>query len=404
LKTVLVIGEVSLTLALLLCAGDILYSFYSYMSVAPGFDPHNVLTMRMSLPKKKYANPQQWAAFFNRAVGEIGTIPTVTSAAAGSGAPMEDEGAIMRFHLAGNQPTRAINDGSMAEYFRISPDYFAVSGMRLLRGRALQPADREGFPRVAVINETLARKKFGNDDPIGKKIFLDGDVNESAAVETAAAPLEIVGVVHDTKQYGLFQITPQTIYASMTQDPEQAMSLLVKTSGDAGSVVAEIRSRLAKLDADQPVYNIRRLTEIFREEHAFFRFNTLLLALFATMALILSLTGIYAVMAYGVGQRAREFGIRLALGSPQSTILALVLRQGAWMCVIGITLGSALAWPATRMLARALKESMYLTLVPCGPILYPALCTCMGLTMMLACLLPARRATKADPMQALRCE
>jgi len=363
-----------------------------------------VLTMRMALPKKKYANPQQWAAFFNRAIEEIRSIPGITSVAAGGGAPMEDEGAIMRFHAGGDQPTQAINDGSIAEYFRISPDYFAVNGMRLLRGRALEPADRDGFPRVAVINETLARKKFGNDDPIGKKVFLDGDVNESAEGETVGPPMEIVGVAHDTKQYGLFQITPQTIYVPMAQDPEQAMSLLVKTSGDAGGVVAEIRSRLARLDADQPVYSIRTLTEIFREEHAFFRFNTLLLAVFAAMALILSLTGIYAVMAYAVGQRAREFGIRLALGSPQRTILALVLRQGAWMSLIGIALGLALAWPATRMLARALKESMYLTLLPSGRILFPALCVCMGLTMLLACLLPARRATKADPMQALRCE
>jgi putative ABC transport system permease protein len=268
----------------------------------------------------------------------------------------------------------------------------------------LLPADRESAPRVAVVNETLARKKFGNDDPIGKKIFLDGDVNESAQGETTGPPLEIVGIARDTKQYGLFQVTPQTIYVPMAQDPEPAMSLLVKTSGDPGSIVAQIRIRLAKLDADQPVYSIRTLKEIFQEEHAFFRFNTLLLAVFAAMALILSLTGIYAVMAYAVSQRSREFGVRLALGSPQNTIMALVLWQGARMSLAGITLGLALAWPATRLLTSALKESMFLTLVPSGPILFPVLSVCLGLTMMLACLLPARRATKADPMQALRCE
>jgi putative ABC transport system permease protein len=403
LKAALVTGEVALTLALLLCAGDILYSFFSYMSIDPGFDARKVLTMRISLPKQKYPSPQQRAAFFTRTVDEVQAIPGVTSAATGSGAPMEDEGAIMRFHPATDQHSATIKR-SIAEYFRISPDYFRVNGMPLLRGRALLPADRDGSPRVAVINQTLARKEFGTGEPIGRRIFLDGDVNESAQAETTGPPLEIIGVVHDTKQYGLFQITPQTIYVPMAQDPEPAMSLLVRTTADPSTVLAAIRRRLVTIDPDQPVYNVRSMKEIFQEEHAFFRFNTLLLAVFAAMALVLSLIGIYAVMAYTVSQRAREFGIRMALGAPQRKILTLVLRQAAWMSLIGISLGLALAWPATRMLARALKESMFLTLLGTGPALFPALCAGMALTMMLACLLPARRATKADPMQVLRCD
>ena len=288
MKTALVITEVALTLALLMCAGDILYSFISYMSVDPGFDPRNVLTMRVSLPKEKYANPQQWAGFYNRAIAEIEAIPGVTYAAAGSGAPMEDEGAILRFHVAGNQLPASIDERSIAEYFRITPGYFHVNGMQLLHGRALLPADRDSVPRVAVINETLARKKFADSDPLGRRIFLDGDVNQSAAAESSGPPLEIVGVVHDTKQYGLFQITPQTIYVPLAQDPEPAMSLLVKTSADVGGTVVEIRSRLARLDPNQPVYGVRSMKEIFQEEHAFFRFNTLLLAVFAAMAVVLS--------------------------------------------------------------------------------------------------------------------
>jgi predicted permease len=404
LKAALVIGELALTLALLLCGGDILHSFFSYMSIDPGFEAHNVITMRMSLPRQKYANAQQWSTFFNRAVAEIETIPGVTSAAAGSGAPMEDEGSILRFHVAGNQPPTTINERSMVEYFRITPGYFHVNGMQLLHGRSLLPADRDGIPRVAVVNETFARKQFGNGDPIGKRIFLDGDVNESAEAETAGPPLEIVGVVHDTKQYGLFQITPQTVYVPVAQDPEPAMSILVKINADPGNDVAEIRRRLAKMDPDQPLYSVRSLKQIFQEEHAFFRFNTLLLAVFAAMALVLSLIGIYAVISYAVSQRAREFGIRIALGSPHPKILALVLRQTVWISLIGITLGLVLWWPASQLLARALKESMFLTLVPSGPLLFSALCAGMALTMVFACLIPARRATKADPMRALRCE
>jgi putative ABC transport system permease protein len=419
LKAALVTGEVALTLALLLCAGDILNSFFSYMRIDPGFDVQNVLTMRLSLPKQKYANPQQWATFFNRAVEQVRTIPGVTAAAAGSGAPMEGQGSVLRFHIAGGEVPQTSDEHTMVEYLRITPDYFRATGIRLLRGRSVLASDLQspqranrghagdpdsGRPGVAVVNETFARKEFGDSDPIGKRIFLDGDVNESAAASTTGPPLEIVGVVRDTKEYGLFQITPQMIYVSMAQDPEPAMSLVVKSTADPGSLAAEIRRRVTKLDPDQPVYNVRSLQEIFHNEHAFFRFNTLLLAVFAGMALVLSLIGIYAVMAYAVSQRAREFGIRLALGSPRGRILGLVLRQGVWMGLIGIACGLALSWPATKLLARALNESMFLKLVHTGPVLFPVLSAGMVLTMLLACVLPARRATQADPLETLRSE
>jgi putative ABC transport system permease protein len=404
LKAAFVAAEIALTLTLLLCAGDILNSFFSYMSVDPGFDVHNVLTMRMSLSKHKYDDAGKRREFFNAAVEQIASIPGVSAAAAGSGAPMEEAGAVVRYHIAGSGAPAVIDRNTMAEYLRMTPDYFRAAGIAIVRGRGISVSDNEHSALVGVVNETFAREKFGNGDPIGKRIFLDGDVNASASAKTAGPPLEIAGVVRDTKEYGLFQITPPMIYVPMAQDPEAAMSLLVKTSVEPGSVAGEIRRRLARLDPDQPVYDVRSLKDVFDEVHAFFRFNTMLLAVFAAMALILSLIGIYGVMAYGVSQRAREFGIRMALGSPQYKILGLVLRQGAWMSLIGMALGLALAWPATRLLARALKESMYLTLVQSGRIVFPALCGAMALAMTLACLLPARRATKADPMDALRSE
>ena len=404
LKLALVIGEVALTLALLLCAGDILNSFTAYMSLDPGFNARHVLTMRLSLPKQKYGDPREWAAFFQRAVDEVGGIPGVQGAAAGSGAPMEQSGLVFRFHLAGQQAPAAMDFNGMAEYLRITPDYFRVAGMRLVRGRSLLAGDGASSPAEAVVNETLARKQFGSQDPIGKRVFLDGDVNASAAAETRGRPLEIVGVVRDTKEYGLFQMTPQMIYVPLAQDPQPAMSLLVKTAAEPGAVLPAIRARLAKLDPDEPVYDVRSLEDIFRETHAFFRFNTLLLAAFAGMALLLSLIGIYGVVAYAVSQRRREFGIRLALGSPRRAILLLVLRQGAWMSAIGIVLGLMLGWPAVRLLTRTLQESLFLKLLRTGVALYPALCVGIALTLMLACLIPARSATNADPMEALRCD
>ena len=404
LKTGLVIGEVALTLALLLCAGDIVHSFVRYMSVDPGFDARNVLAMHMSLPKQKYPDPHGWAAFYERAVQEIATTPGVRGAATGSGAPMEQNGSVLRFHLAGRQPSAAMDFNSMAEYLRVSPEYFNVTGIAIARGRSLLASDGASSPAVALVNETFARHQFGGADPIGKRVFLDGDVNASAAVETAARPLEIVGVVRDTKEYGLSQITPQMMYVPLEQDPQASVSLVVTTMVPPGQILPAIRARLAKLDSDEPVYDVRSLSEVFQETHAFFRFNTLLLTAFAGMALVLSLIGIYGVVAYGVGQRAREFGIRLALGSPRRAILLLVLRQGLWMAAGGIGAGLVLAWPAVRLLTQTLHRSLFLKLLPAGGVLYAALCAGIALTLMVACLVPAQSAMQADPLETLRCE
>jgi putative ABC transport system permease protein len=345
-------------------------------------------------------------SFLNRAVEEMKTIPGVTDAAAGSGAPMEGQGSVQRFHLAGKtlgtMNPHSMNGHWIAEYDRVTPDYFHVTGIRLERGRGVLESDRAGQSPVAVVNASFAREQFGGADPIGKRIYLDGDVNESAAVQTAKTALTIVGVIHDTKEYGLFQMTPQMIFVPMAQDPETTVSLLVKTAPGAGNVLASIRERLAKLDPDEPVYNARSLEELFRDQHAFFRFNTLLLAVFAAAALLLSAIGIYGVIAHAVSQRRREFGIRLALGSSRHRIRALVLRQAGWMSSIGIATGLMLAWPSTRLLAHAMQESMYLTLARTGPVLYPALCTGMVAIMVLGCLVPAHRATRVDPMETLR--
>jgi putative ABC transport system permease protein len=357
--------------------------------------------MRLSLPKTKYVDPQQWMSFFNHAVEEVKTIPGVTDAAAGSGAPMEDQGSVQRFHIAG-KPPGTINERSMVEYDRVTPDYFHVTGIRLARGRGVLNSDRSGQLPVAVVNATFARKQFGSENPIGKRIYLDGDVNESATAQTATNALTIVGVIQDTREYGLFQAAPQMVFVPMAQDPETTVSLLVKTAPGAGNMLPSIRERLAKMDADEPVYNARSLEELFRDQHAFFRFNTLLLAVFAAAALLLSVIGIYGVIAYAVSQRLREFGIRLALGSSRQRIRALVLRQAGWMSGIGIAVGLTLAWPSTRLLAHAMHESMYLTLARTGLGLYPALCAGMVATMVLGCLVPAHRATQVDPMETLR--
>lgn len=403
LKAALVVGEVALTLALLMCAGDILNSFYNYMRIDPGFDIRDVLVMRLALPQKKYSQPQQQAEFFKKAVEEIGAIPGVTAVAAGSAAPLE-EAPVFWFHAEGSDTVHTAGGNTGAEYFHVTPDYFRATGIPLIHGRGLLLSDRDGHPRVAVVNEALARKVFGNADPIGKRIFLDGDINASAGPQASGPPIEIVGVVRDTKDYSLYQATPPMIFAPVAQAPESSASLVVKTALPAAEIVPEIRARIAHIDPDQPVYRVRTMKEIFRDFHAFFVFNTLLLTVFAAMALVLSMIGIYGVISYNVSQRTREFGIRLALGAPRERILIVVMGQSAWVSMAGILIGAALAWPATRLLSRTLKESMFLTLTHTGPLLFPALGVGMALVMLLAAIVPARRATRFDPMQALRCE
>jgi putative ABC transport system permease protein len=402
LKMALVAGEMALTLALLLCAGDIVNSFWLYMRIDPGFDARDVLTMRIALPLKKYSSAAEEALFLDRVVQAANTIPGIRAAAIGSGAPMEGQGTVMRFHKAGAALAATAVGRSSAEYERVTPDYFHVTGMRLIRGRGVLASDRAGDPSIAVVNETFAKKQFGDADPIGKVLYLDGDVNASAMAKTAGPPLTIVGVIHDTKEYGQFQITPQMIFVPIAQDPEPSVSLLVKTVPGVKDVLPAVRERVARLDAEQPVSNARSLEALVADQHAFFRLNTMLMVSFAAMALLLSVIGIYGVVAYAVSQQRREFGIRLALGSSRGRILSLVLRQAAWMSGVGIAIGLILSWPSTQWLAGTLKASLLLTLKATGPVLYAALSSGMVLAMVLSCLIPAYRATQADPMDTLR--
>ena len=404
LKAALVVGELALTLALLLCAGSLIRSFLSSMAVDPGFVAENALVMRIALPAEKYKQGQQWLAFFERVEEEVKTIPGVITAAVGSGAPMEDAGEVSRYHIVGKTEPDSAQPRVMAGYFRISPDYFSAAGIKLRQGRYFTGADVEGAPQVAVVNETFVKREFRDKNPIGEKITLLGDVNRSARDESGKPSLEIVGVVADIKEFSFYQPSPAIIYAPMRQDPQRAMSLLVRSATKPSSLAPEIRRRLLKLDPDQPVYNIRTLEQLVSEKHALLRFNMLLLTVFAAIAFALSLIGIYGLIAYSVSQRTKEFGIRLALGAQPKDIFKLVLGKGARLNVIGLSLGLAASFPAIKLLARSLKESMRLDLIGHGPLLFVVVCGAMALVVLLACFIPAWRATKVDPLIALRCE
>jgi len=407
LKSALVVGELALTLVLLLCAGTVLRSFQKYMNVEPGFVAENVLTMRLALPVERYPQAPQWAVIFERVEEEVKTIPGVVTAAVGSGAPMAGGGGYLRYQIAGRtepDPAKPRALTPRTEYLRVSPDYFRAAGIKLRSGRYLNAADVASAPRVALVNEAFARREFPDQNPIGEKITLLGDVNRSVREEGSQPPVEIVGVIAEIKDYSLYQTAPPIIYVPAPQDPQRTMSLPVKTAADPASLLPEIRRRLLKLDPDQPVFNIRTLEQIVSDNHELLRFNTLLLTVFAALALVLSLIGIYGVIAYAVSQRTKEFGLRLALGGRPRDIFKLVLRKGLGLSLAGIVLGLAAAFPALKLLARSLKSSMNLDLIGSGPPLFVAVCGALMLVALLACWIPARRATMVDPMIALRCE
>lgn len=402
LKTALVMGELALTLALLVCAGMLLHSFRSYMAIAPGFVADNVLTMRLTLPAEKYAQESQWLTFFARAEESINAIPGVVTAAVTSSVPMEEAGDVLRYQVEGQSEPGPEQPRTLAEHIQVSPDYLQATGIQLRQGRFLAPTDVAGQPRVAVINEFIAKRDFPNQNPIGARLRLLENVNRAVQAGSQQTILEIVGVVADTKDYNLYLKSPPMLYVPVRQSPARTMSLVVKTMAEPATLTSEIRRRLLALDPDQPVYNIRPLTQLVSEKHQLIRFNTLLLTVFAVIALALSLIGLYGVIAYAVGQRTKEFGIRLALGAQTRDIFQLVLRTGTGLTLGGLVLGGALALPALNYLARTLKQSMNLELLGNGPVLLLVVSVVLIAVALLACFVPARRATKVDPMIALR--
>lgn len=403
IKDALVVGELMMTLILLVCAGTVGRSFLTYMAIDPGFSPTNVLVMKLVLPLEKYKEPEQWAAFFRQFEEEIKTIPGVVVAAVGSGAPMEGGGDVLRYDIPGEIKPNP-KQPHLAEYFRVSDEYFLANGIHLKRGRSFDADDRAEAPRVAIINEDFARHKFTGKDPIGEWIILRGDVNNSINGERGGRRVQVVGVVNDTKEYGLYHMTPSMIYVPVSQDPGRVMSVVLKSLAEPGGVVAEIRRRLSKIDPDQPLFNVRTEGQIVRENHALLRFNAWLFGTFAVTALVLATTGIYSLIAYGVSARTQEFGIRLALGATPRQILRLVLRQAASLTGTGVVLGLLLAVPATKLLARSLKSSMYLDLLGSGPALFATVSAGILIIALLTAFIAARRAMRVDPMVALRYE
>lgn len=388
LRSALVVIEVTFALVLLGGAGLLARSFMQLANVDPGFIPENATLMRLSLPQKKYAEKEQQTAFANSLLERMKNLPGVQAAGITHSMPLVSD-YVLGFNIEG-RPAIAPSDLPSTNYYAVTPDYFRAMGIRLVRGRVFTPQDDAKAPRVAIINETMARQSFPNEDPIGKRINITNGPD---------AWREIVGIVGDIKQYGVDKATSAQSYEPFAQVPFTSINLVVRTNGSPAVMLGSMRPIVYALDKDQPVGIIRPLEEIMSESIARQRFAMLLLTVFSGVALVIAAVGIYGVMAYNVVQRTGEFGIRMALGAQQGDVLRLVLTQGGKL--IGLGLGVGLL--ATLAASYAMRSILFNTSAY-DPLTLGTITVLLAAVALVACFFPANRATKVNPIEALRAE
>jgi len=388
----LVILQVAFALVLLGGAGLLARSFMQLTHVDPGFVPENATVLRLALPEKKYAKPEQQVAFVDSLVDRMQALPGVQVVGVTHAMPLIGDW-VMAFAIDG-RPALPLNEWPSANYYAVTPDYFRAMGIRLVRGRVFTKQDDAQAPHVAVINETLAHQFFPNEDPIGKRINIPlGPPN------TPPVWREIVGIVADIKQSGVDKQTTSQCYEPFAQSPFDTLNVVLRTSGSPAAMLAALRPSVYAVDKDQPIGSIRPLVEIMAEKISQQRFAMTLLSVFSLVALVIAAIGIYGVMAYSVVQRTGEFGIRMALGAQQRDVLQLVLTQGGKLVALGLLLGLV----ATLAASRAMRSILFNTNAY-DPLTLMSITVLLGAVALIACFFPANRATKVNPIEALRTE
>jgi putative ABC transport system permease protein len=386
------VAEVSLAFVLLIGAGLLVRSMAQLMMVDPGFDTNNLLTMRLNLRSDAYTVPRR-LALYDESLRRLGALPGVQGAAITRSLPIDgsDWGSSIR---AADKPGPA--EFLFAALSSISANYFEVMGVRLLKGRAFTLADTAESPRVAIINETLARRLWPGEDPIGKRL-------KTGTIETPDPwnPwCEVVGVVADIKLEGLERDTLAQTFFPLQQRPRSpTLWLVVRTAGDPLLSVAAVERAIHAVEKDLPVYSIRSMDQLLGSSLATRRLTLVLLAGLAALALLLAAVGIYGVISYSVRQRTHELGIRMALGAQAGDVLRLILVQGLKLAFIGVAIGLTAALSLTRWM-----KSLLFEVRPTDPMTFVVIALLLIAVALLACWVPARRATKVDPVVALHCE
>ncbi len=394
LRSALVVSEVALSLVLLVGAGLMIRSFEKLNEVDPGFKPGQVLTLGVAFLRVKYPEDEQVAQVFSQILERAAATPGVLSAGAISDLPLTGSNISDYFTIEGRPPIAKEAEPS-TEYHIITPRYFESMGIPLLSGRDVASTDTRQSPNVVVINDVFARRHFAGENPLGHRLKLQGQERD---------PLLIVGVVGNVRNIALDEQTTPEVYVPFLQDPlfpgyQRSMTMVARSKSDAGAIAGPLRAAVTSVDKSLPVYALKPLTEHLHDSLARRRFNLILLTVFSGVALALAAVGIYGVISYGVTQRTHEMGIRIALGAKPREVLRLVVRQAMLLVLAGVAIGLLASLALTRLM-KGLLFSVSVT----DPITFVVISLLMTLIALLACLIPARRATKVDPLVALRCE
>ena len=385
----LLVAEVGLALVLLVGAGLMLRTLQQLTRVNPGFNAENLLTLRFSLPNKIY-NDERRLEFFRECRARLEALPGVRSASFVMSLPIEGSAWDAPFMVA-DQPVPQPGTFPFASFTPISANYFATMGIQLRAGRAFSEAEMKDMPTVAVINESLARQLWPGEFPIGKRL-------RQGAADSKSAWREVIGMVADVKQKGLEKEAPLQVYLPLALHNSASVGLIVRTEGAPLALTKSVEQTIRSLDKDLPLRS-RSMDEVLGNAMARQRLTLKLLAILAVLALLLAGIGIYGVMSYAVTQRQQELGIRLALGATARDVVRLVLVQGMKLALLGLALGSAAAFAATRWL-----QGLLYGVAPTDPLTFVGVVLLLSGVALVACWLPARRATKVDPLVALRSE
>jgi putative ABC transport system permease protein len=389
LRNALVIAEIALAIVLTVGAGLMIRSFLKLQEVSAGFDPNNILTFNVSLPSTLYPENNKVQDFYTQAEQRIRNLPGVEEVGATTKLPLTGYRWTGDMTIEGRPPEEYVRE---VRHKEITPNYFRAVGLPLVSGRFFNESDNDKGQPVVIINSALARRYFPGEDPVGKRLK-GGKPEEDDPWEI------IIGVVGDEKQEGLSAEVKPEIYQSYLQSPENNMAIVVRTTTDPKSIVGAIREEIRGIDRNLPLYDIKTMNEVVYESLARERFITMLLIIFAFLALALAAIGIYGVIAYSVAQRTHEMGIRMALGASRNSVLKLVVWQGMKLALGGVTVGLLASFALTRLMA-----SLLFDVSASDPATFTLVAVLLAIVALVACFVPARRATKVDPMVALRYE
>ena len=389
-RSLLTIVEMSVAMVLLVGGGLLIRSFTLVTSVSPGFDPKNVTEGEVSLPQFQYSSPQQWTAFANELLVRLHAQPGLQDSAVAAPLPMDRQGeATFEFSIVGDPPFPP-DKSATADYATVSPEYFQVMGIPLLRGRLFSERDSPSNANVAIVSETLVRRYFPGKDPIGRQMRFGFPPNSNV-------PREIVGVVGDVRDVALSKKPGPMMYVPFAQAPLYGGEVVVRSSMSVSSVAAGIREAVHSIDKNLPVTDVEPFTDAIGQSISRERFRTFLLGSFGAIALLLAAIGIFGTVSYSVSQRSQEIGIRVAVGAQRRDILRLILGQGAKLALVGLVIGVVFALMLTRLIASLLYD-----VSATDPLTFGGVAIILLGVAVTACYIPARRAMRVDPIVVLR--